>query len=219
MSNLKLIKLSDTHYVIVDDSEIKEGDWFIVLSGSGYSVYSIHKAKYESDGSKNWNDDHCKKITHSTQPLEGHDYLWRPLVKSLSLSEIEEAINGYSVEKMRHDYLNSEKIKTNKKWNTKQYFDYDLRGIDLKGRDEFLYKKLLLKLYSETGAGYMDGFKAHQELVKDKMFTLEDMEEAFNEGVSYGIDKGVPFEKYKKKLLPKTEWNVTFDEQGKLIMV
>lgn len=24
----KLIKVSDDHYIIVDDSEIKEGDWF-----------------------------------------------------------------------------------------------------------------------------------------------------------------------------------------------
>ena len=29
----KMIKLSDTHYIIVDDSEIKEGDWCVYKTG------------------------------------------------------------------------------------------------------------------------------------------------------------------------------------------
>ena len=30
--NTKLIKISDTHYIIADDSEIKEGDWVFALN-------------------------------------------------------------------------------------------------------------------------------------------------------------------------------------------
>ena len=59
----KLIKLSESHYIIVDDSE---------------------------------------KITHSTQPLEGKATNWEfgwDKIEPLSLLEVEEAVNGYQLNK------------------------------------------------------------------------------------------------------------------------
>jgi hypothetical protein len=218
MNTFTIIKLTETHYVIVDDSKIEADNYVLqnnkiyLAETDGISVGRIgnggHSLLYFTTG---------RKITHSTQPLEG--------VKHIPLSEVEEVIYGYSVEKMRHDYINSETIQNNKKWNTKQFFDYDLRGIDLKGKDEFLYKKLLLKLYAETGFGYVDGFNAHQELSKDRLFTEADIREAIemareesglsDNSMSYVFDE----ETIIQELLSKTEWNVTFDEQGKLKLV
>lgn len=92
----KLIKLSEVHYIIVDDSEPKAGDFvYGGLNGNDIKQYG----KYFAD---DW-----QKITHSTQPLgflqeEGittanlkHDWA---NVKKLSLQECEELTQGYSVD-------------------------------------------------------------------------------------------------------------------------
>ncbi len=77
------------------------------------------------------------------------------------------------VEKLANEYINSDKISSNKKWNTKQFFDNDLYGIDLKGRGEYLYKKLLLKLKSETSFGFRDGYKAATSILTERISQLE----------------------------------------------
>ena len=98
---MKIIKITDDHYVVVDDSEIKEGDSF-------YSVRNlIEKAiiNYPSG-------EHIGKITHSTQPLELVD--WengakgkRPAfdkIKEIPLSEVKELIGEVDVEKKAESY-------------------------------------------------------------------------------------------------------------------
>ena len=35
---MKLIKLLDTHYIIVDDSEIKKGDWYLFNVGYVFGI-------------------------------------------------------------------------------------------------------------------------------------------------------------------------------------
>lgn len=81
---MKLIKINEEHYVIVDDTKINVGDWIT-------DKYRVWK----------WNDD-CsllgrKKITHSTQPLNDKphyaDY------KMLFLSAVKELIGVVDVEK------------------------------------------------------------------------------------------------------------------------
>ena len=137
--------------------------------------------------------DLCKKITHSTEPLGG--------VKTISLPEVEEVINGYSVEKMAEEYAKQAK------------------GIDIPYENGLFY-------------GYMEGFSTHQELVKDKLFTVEDMENLvkhvtnnykinswINELYSTGEHKNykeIVNSYLQQSLLLKTEWNVEFDKQDKL---
>ena len=53
---MKLIKINTDHYIIVDDSEIKEGDWFLSKENIIHNNYGW-----------NYGD---KKITYSTQPLD-----------------------------------------------------------------------------------------------------------------------------------------------------
>ena len=81
---MKLIKINEEHYVIVDDTKINVGDWIT-------DKYRVWK----------WNDD-CsllgrKKITHSTQPLNDKphyaDY------KMLFLPAVKELIGVVDVEK------------------------------------------------------------------------------------------------------------------------
>lgn len=173
----KLIKLNDSHYIIVDDSEIKEGDYHLT------DKKEIVKTVKSETGFANWL---FPKITHSTQPLEytNEDHLHWDKIKKLSLSEIEETVYGYSVEKMakhcKHSYS----------WLCK--------------------------------VGYVEGFKAHQELTKDKLFTVDDMKKAIKLAREQEHDCGGVYfiegtsEDIIQSLLPKTEWNIDFDEQGKI---
>lgn len=70
----------------------------------------------------------------------------------------------------------------------------------------------------------IDMFKAHKELVKDKLFTLEDLEWAFMRGalINQRTHNGEQFSFSQERnkdirfLLPKTEWEVMVDEQGKI---
>lgn len=183
----KLIKLSDTHYIIVDDSEIKEGDIFI------HPDKTIERASRDLDGRG------LNKITHSTQPLEYIHIapkvkglkLGFKNIKQLSLSEVEEVINGYSVEKMAEKFV-MEKLKISSQ----------APGVMI---------------------GYIEGFKTHQELVKDKLFTIEDIQLAFAKGIQYTTKpypQNVQFEnEFKQSLLPKTEWDIEINEQNKITLL
>ena len=174
----KLIKLSDTHYIIVDDSKK-------VFSGIGWNnetktinIFVSHP-KYNEEG---------LKITYSTQPLEPSlksdnntlkDYVF---IKPLSLSEVEEAIYGYST------YELFKKIDGTCK------------------KDE--YEHWLFK----------EGFKAHQEIVKDKLFTIENMKIAIQMAKEKEKNGMITYEdkwnedEILRELLPKTEWGVEFIE-------
>ena len=99
MMKAKIIKLTEEHYIVVDNSEIKDGEWF-------YNTFNDNQAKIQQRKG-NWKT--CfnqHKITHSTQPLEdvivANKYIGKGWVsiKPFSLSEIEELLYGYNVEKL-----------------------------------------------------------------------------------------------------------------------
>ncbi|XAI97336.1 hypothetical protein [Leptolyngbya phage Lbo-JY46] len=194
----KLIKLSDEHYIIVDDSEIKEGDYYLDNSVLKDKIYQMKYSKWGEEGQGN-----CKKITHSTQPLgflqeEGitttnlkHDWV---NVKQLSLLEVEEAIYGYSVVKMAEEAADD--------------MEYDYDSPYGNGSNDFI-------------DGYIKGFKAHKELVKDKLFlTHKNLFEFlyFARTHSQYSDKAI-VEEFIQSLLPKTEWEIEFDEQNKITLI
>jgi hypothetical protein len=200
----KLIKLSESHYIVVDDSEIKIGEYCFDLK---------EKEFYKSKGNIPSNP-YVLKITHSTQPLEDGigkpingtyppEYLRFDKIKQLSLSSVEELTLGYSVEEMS---INSFGHKPSKD-------DTDI----------------ILSLGKGYIGGYQQGFNTHKELVKDKLFTVEDMKNAFNAGYDLNTweQLNIPNDEreylneydYIQSLLPKTEWDVTFDEQGKLKLI
>ena len=170
----KLIKVSNNHYIVVDDSKLKEGDW------KYHHALGIRKALVDGNYTNNF------KITHSTQPLEEVVWWERETrksklgfdkIKELSLPEVEEVIYGYSVEKIN-----------------------PCIGIDFR-------------------VEWNNGFKAHQELVKDKLFTLDDIRKSMNYGMYYmEYHTEIAHEQFIKSLLPPTEWNIEFvDDKIKLV--
>jgi len=176
----KLIKVSEDHYVIVDDSRKS----LLSKGGSGYYLGHNHKIYSISDIS---NKPVIGQITHSTQPLE---YKFSSFVykgyDNIPLSEVEEAIYGYSVKKMAQSAFTHP--------------------------DFGKYKIGSVAYYN----GYKDGFKAHQELTKDKLFTVKQMKKALS--VVYkdwyqdiGHSENTEDEYYNRiiqSLFPKTEWDI-----------
>jgi hypothetical protein len=237
-----LIKLSEKHYIIVllkeneefnendTDSEIKEGEKFYsyLLDGDNKPVYGIYtclknyKSKFDNhitsiETGRNEDDtrhfifytDICKKITHSTQPLNQQCQnvcsgfcinCPDTSVKRLELSEVEELISGYSVEKMAE----------------KEFPLLDESWCRTGTTHE---ENLQLLGHRRT---YIKGFNTHKELVKDKLFTVDDMKKALELGLTL-IDGNVyneeHFQKFIQSLLSPTEWEVTFNEQGKLKLI
>lgn len=196
---MRLIKLSEAHYIIVDDSEIEEGAWFYNQPTNYIGQTSRKEGNFwicnNMDGFHLLSQ--AKKITHSTQPLEApvaingfNTYAF------ISLSEVEELTLGYSVEKMaKYHYGNNRK--------TREFED-----------------------------GFMLGFKlAHKELMKDKLFTVEDMrrelqsiatEIATEDGQLSSLSPSLIYSWIENKiqsLLPKTEWEVEITPEGKIILL
>lgn len=197
---MKLIKLSETHYIIVDNSVITD-----VRPFKGRFHYekgvSINKfPTYLTDLSE------CKIITHSTEPIEekmilsggraGQMFKTFDDIKQLNLSEVQELIYGYSVEKMANE----------------KFPDRTIPGWV----DSFSP--------SERSA-YIVGFNKALELNKDMRFNtefiiylvpkvLEKQRELnatdFNDW--YNSD-------FLRMLFPKTEWDVEFDGNGKLRLI
>jgi hypothetical protein len=186
----KLVKISDTHYVIVDMSE------------KGRKGYNYNFALNKIDNlSRNYDESYSensflRKITHSTEPLEltktvTVDKLVFNKIKSISLSEVEEVINEYNLDDLIFNKFNKQ--------------------------DKYTF--------NEFKDVFILGFKAHRELVKDNLFTLEDMKKisqaAFtvksnNETLIDDFDKW--FNKKMQSLLLKAEWDLEFDENGKMLI-
>ena len=80
---MKLIKLNEEHYIIVDNSEIKEGDFMYDIDGDIGIAIGKDKSQWEGN----------RKITHSFgKEING--------VINKPLSEIEELLFGYNVEEL-----------------------------------------------------------------------------------------------------------------------
>lgn len=204
---MKLIKLSEEHYVIVD--EVKEID--PSSPSNGHWCYVLHKPSNtileatligEQMGNMTVIDETLRNkrevlykevvpIIAASETMEFHP---KESMKSIPLSEVEEAIFGYSVDKMAID-----KFPYTDEGSLADCIDASKRRI------------------------WKDGFNAHKELVKDKLFTAEDMKNAFIKGKSYALSTHLGakeiFHTFQKSLEPKTEWEVKFDEQGKLKLI
>lgn len=152
--------------------------------------------------------ENCKKITYSTEPLE--DIVTENSFKTygfISKQEIEELLFGYSVEKMADDKYPSD---------INDFTDTDCD------------KKEIVRI------AFCNGFNAHKELVKDKLFTMEDMKKLFattlqNAPSTESHTRMISDEMYRnfvmdklfseliKPMIPKTEWDVQFIN-GKLTL-
>lgn len=83
----ELIKLSDTHYIVVKDSEIKVNDWVYKIKHSHTSEFYVNTKELADDYNRNSND--YKKIIKSTSPLPGVKLISMDEVLEMRLSTLE----------------------------------------------------------------------------------------------------------------------------------
>lgn len=176
---MRLIKLNTEHFIIVDDSEIKEGDWYYHPNNS-VNQYGEREIEFMGYDEKKT----CKKITHSTQPLEHltipgtyNGPVWNK-VKQIYLQEvkklIEKLIDEMSVEYKAIQFMNSFQTFSDN-YNTGMKF------------------------------GYERGYNQAIEDNKEKKYTEEDIKRA----TKMSFD-GSTFKEIIQSLQPKTEWEVEF---------
>jgi hypothetical protein len=150
--NMKIIHINADHYIIVDDSEIKEGDYFINESKTievGASHYNYKTLSPE-----------CKKITYSTKRLGGNDDFEFGAdntypgtnVKSITLEQVLEMEYFQQLEKRREVAKN---------------FKGQVAG---RHPDMFTSSEMQHMI-----AGYMDGYNKALENNRDKKWTDADV--------------------------------------------
>lgn len=195
---MKLIKINTDHYVVVDDSEIKEGDYF--LSGNNNI---LHYAKGYTPEDTNDRGLNCKKITHSTTTANLDVYGQTPI--GLSLSEVKELIGEVDVEdKAKEEYPSI--IGTTQTGI----------GYDMNSREKEAYKKGYNqalednkeKKYTEEDLGLF------LEYVRDNYTGMGAPHLVHNKGGQRKTKAIV--QDYIQSLQPKTEWEVQINFDGKL---
>lgn len=206
---MKLIKLSTDHYIIVDDSEIKVDDYFYNGKAVAKMCNQWMITFTAMDAIK------CKKITHSTEPIE-HSYnstsngfnmrqmssdveLVYDEIQQLSLSEVKELLGEVDVEK-----------KAEKKYpiimRTKTKIGGGTYNTDVNFSDRY---------------SYMQGYNQALKDNKDRKYTEEDMRVAIRLATTSKYDHILEFYSEAdilQSLQPPTSWDVTFVD-GKLKLI
>ena len=192
---MKMIKLSEDHYIVVDDSQIVVGDWCYRDTEVVFQATKELLDYYNSINSKH----KVYKITHSTQPLEdvglNTSMGWQlgfDKIEPLYLSEVKSLIGEVDVEKMAEEALIS-----HPDFKAEGYSDYQ------NGRFN----------------GIVEGYNQALEDNKDRKYTREDLLDAYTWGFLEGTERGDDVTdsvyKFSQSLQPKTEWDVEFVD-GKL---
>jgi hypothetical protein len=182
----KLIKVSETHYVIIDDSEKIEGDLVFCLDVH-YNNPNHPPEMYINPIRKRGGNDNCnscKKITHSTEKLND--------VIILDLFEIYKVVYGYDINKISVDKFNN--ITNNKS-------EYN-------------------KIKHYWCGGFKHGIREHKELTKDKIFTIEDIRKVIIMSATSNTDNLIDrCEEIISLIQLKTEWNISIDENNKIVLL
>ncbi len=195
-----LRKINDTHYVVTNGRPTNDGEYAVHPTTLNISQHH----SIDSNLSRSW-----EKIEYSTKPLE-EDITYRGItskpvfeyfqIKPLSLPEVEELTKGYSAEKMAND----------------KFPDESTAGW----KDSFSPRER---------RGFIEGVKTVEEILKDKVFSIEDMRKAIEMAKEGSIGYYAPdspnyYFGYSENdiiqsLLPLAEWNVTIDENDKITLL
>lgn len=188
-----LKKINDNHYVILADEKTlsNNGDWYLSHPDYNKAVQWTMPKNTQHEDKQVW----INKILYSTQPLEhgtepfadGVQYVKVfNKIKPLSLSEVEEAINGCSLDNKIAKHL-------------------EKNHIEASPKRVQVVKSLV------------------EELVKDKLFAVEQLYTAFSCGRTYeksnhqGVGQSELVDYIKS--LEKTEWDVEITPEGKIVLL
>lgn len=204
---MKLIKLSKDHYVIVDDSEVKEGDSYLVelfdVTGKSTGLHLEYCKSINDDWVNNLNIvstrhiKNCKKITHSTQPLQSRPH-WANY-GIITVQEVKELLGEVDVEKKAHSMIMNYLTDNNSSGD----FNKSTIGAD------------------DNKNWFIKGYNQCLEDNKEKKYTEKDIRKAIEmarERITHP-DWDYIYEddnEIIQALQSKTEWDVTIDGELKL---
>lgn len=189
---MKLKKINEEHYVVVDETEIKEGDWMYNPEREPSLLQCIGKGSI-----RGW-----KKITHSTQPIEQYygatdgtiPFVYHK-INELPLSEVKELLGEVDVEKKANEYFTE----------TNPYHPEYNEGLHIG------YK-----------VGYKQALEDNKEKKYTEAQLIWAIQEAYGHGQNDEFDGVNKAEKsiivITNYLHPKTEWEVDIIN-GKLTLI
>jgi len=233
----KLIKISDTHYIIVDNSEIKELDSFWIIGGHSYNFgirtcFWINKDQpCWSEKNLNWTSETCDNLYIDKYEDKGYGFVER--YRALKITHSTEPLDCICAANSYKFNLNCAernhcfgKIKTINLSEIEEIInEYDVEQMALNYSSDQGHPSPEAYSDKQVGLlhGYIDGFNTHKELTKDKLFTIDDMIKAFQTGYNSGaeLDKYSPkcSSDFVKTILPKNEWNIEIDEINKIKII
>ena len=207
---MKLIKINQDHYVIVDDSEIKEGDWYYQHNPYGSVIDKCDdKSPFVAKSARYIWENKGKRITHSTKPESFGDG-WMQSIKPLLLSEVKELLGEVDVDKKAEEFAKHHSIYDSAQDDT----EYGYR----EGYNQCLEDNKEKKYTEEDLIKFADWVETSQEASEyDKKNRMRfDLKMEGNPESK----KRLPelFNIYIQTLKPKVEWEVAF-ENGKLKLI
>lgn len=194
---MKLIKLNEEHYIIVDDLVTDVNDLDIWVYDDDYDEPLIYKTDEDffKAGKSAW------KITHSNNPLE--KIVTENSFKNyafISTQEIEETIFGYSLKKIANESFEDMGYhSTVTPYEEKQFKLGYKHGFNAH-KELVMARFLSTQLYSNEN---------HLEWIYNRLIEVH--------GENSNYDYMIEFKKIIQSLQPKTEWNVEFIS-GKLTL-
>jgi hypothetical protein len=205
---MELIKINKDHYVIIDNLDIKEGDFF--LNETTTIEVGISNYNYKSLSPK------CKKITHSTKPLEDVIVLVRPdgsdvsetifdKVKEISLSEVKKLIGDVNLEELELIY--------HQQLIERREVARNFRGQVAGNHPDMFTSREILSMMEGYSDGYTQALEDNKS--KNKQYTEEDMRYMFECGRNYQNNAEVTFKVSMDFIKHRIEWEVEFVD-GKL---
>jgi hypothetical protein len=186
----KLIKLSDTHYVVVENSTIKVGDWYLDKNGEprlcGEEYHEIALLEIGSESINTY------KVIRSTQLLEG--------VEFIHISEVQEVLDGYNIGKLAE--LHTLKMFEDYKSSDKNSFIEGFNACkELMKEKRFTRRDMVEAFFGGTNVG-----STYEAMMKDGDY--EDAE----------IFAEEEDRQFQDTLIEPTKWEVIIEE-GKLKLV
>lgn len=186
---MKLIKITNEHYVVIDDSEIKDNDWVADFRLDGRILMSKWNEEDHEDGL--FFD--VKKITHSTKPFGGNAI-------AISLHEVKELIGEVDVNVKAHKYSTNYRCPAT---NDQEYCKHDIvsgynngynQALEDNKEKKYTEEDILNAFREGTNAGAL-----HERLCDYDTGDFEDAEQysdSYEESFIQSLQQ------------PKTEWEV-----------
>jgi hypothetical protein len=186
----KLIKLSETHYIVVENSIIKVGDWYLDKNGEprlcedGYHEIALLEIGSESINSY--------KVIRSTRPLEG--------VEFIHISEVQEVLDGYNIGKLAE--LHTLKMFEDYKSSDKNSFIEGFNACkELMKEKRFTRRDMVGAFVGGTNVG-----SAYESMIQDgdyknAEFFAEEEEKEFQDSLNEPTEWEVIIEEGKLKLI------------------